>query len=87
MVTPPAVESALVPLSSALEADGYRMAVSAPDRDSLRVEVIAGPEACEDCLVPKTMMVEMLRAALTAAGLKDLLLDLVYPDGGPGTSH
>jgi hypothetical protein len=80
MAALPAVESALVPISSALEADGYRLAVSATGDDRLRVEIIAGRDACEDCLVPKAMMGEMLRSALSGVGLRDLSLDLVYPD-------
>jgi hypothetical protein len=80
------IESAFGPVSGALEADGYRLEVSAPETDRLRVEIIAGPEACEDCLVPKSMLEKMLEAALGGAGLPNLPLDVVYPVEGRGAA-
>ena len=41
-----------VALSSALEADGYHMAIEEADA-KLSVIITAGPDACEDCLVPE----------------------------------
>jgi hypothetical protein len=73
-------------VSGALEADGYRLAVSAPEINRLRVEIIAGPEACDDCLVPKSMMEKMLEAALGGAGLPSLPLEVVYPVEGHGAA-
>jgi hypothetical protein len=80
------VESAFGPVSGALEADGYRLAVSASETNRLRVEVIAGPEACEDCLIPKSMLEKMLVAALGGVGLPSLPLELVYPVEGHGAA-
>jgi hypothetical protein len=80
------VESAFGSVSGALEADGYRLAVSASENNRLRVEVIAGPEACEDCLIPKSMLEKMLVAALGGAGLPSLALELVYPVEGHGAA-
>ena len=42
-------------LSSALEADGYQMAIGEAGA-KLSVVITAGPAACEDCLVPKDLM-------------------------------
>ena len=48
-----------VALSSALEADGYHLAI---DEVGSRVSAIitAGPDACEECLVPKELFRGML---------------------------
>jgi len=76
------VESALRPVTEALEADGYTLEVSASENHGLRLEVIAGPEACEDCLVPKAMMERMVETALGGAGMTPLALEIVYPVDG-----
>lgn len=80
------VESAFGTVAGALEADGYRLAVSAPTMDQLRVEIIAGPDACEECLIPKAMMEKMLESALGGAGLASLPLEVVYPNEGHGAA-
>ena len=78
----PGVESAvsaLQPFSSALAADGYSLVVSALDGDGLAVEIVAGPDACEDCLIPKEMFAGMLSARLSSEGVVFSDLTLVYP--------
>src|SRR5690606_21046704 len=52
-------ESALSGLRSTLEADDYRMAVS-ESGSAVEVTITAGPDACEDCLVPKPIMRNIL---------------------------
>jgi hypothetical protein len=86
MVNVAAVESALTPISGALAADGYELAVSQPSGDLLRVQISAGPEACEECLIGKSMMQSMIETALKSAGLQVPPLDVVYPVEGPGAS-
>jgi hypothetical protein len=78
------LEAALGSVSSALDADGYRLAVSAPSTDRVRVEIVAGPDACEECLIPQSMMEKMLQSALGGAGLPHLSLEVVYPTEGHG---
>jgi hypothetical protein len=68
-------ESALAGLRSTLEADGYRMAVT-ESGSSVEVKIIAGPEACADCLVPKPIMRNILHAAL---GVPEDAIVLTYP--------
>jgi hypothetical protein len=68
-------ESALAGLRSTLEADGYRMAVTGSG-GSVEVTIIAGPEACADCLVPKPIMRNILHAAL---GVPEAAIVLTYP--------
>jgi hypothetical protein len=86
MVNVAAVESALIPISGALEADGYLVAVSLPTDDLLRVQISAGPDACEECLISKPMMQSMIETALKGAGLQVPPLDVVYPVEGPSAS-
>ncbi len=68
-------ESALSGLRSTLEADDYRMSV-AESGSSVEVTITAGPAACEDCLVPKPIMRNILHAAL---GVPENAIVLVYP--------
>jgi molybdopterin/thiamine biosynthesis adenylyltransferase len=69
-----------VALSSALEADGYHMAIDEADA-KLSVVITAGPDACEDCLVPKDLMRGMLSTEL---GVDPALIDITYPADLPG---
>jgi molybdopterin/thiamine biosynthesis adenylyltransferase len=71
-----------VALSSALEADGYHMAIEELD-SKLSVVITAGPDACEDCLVPKDLMRGMLSSEL---GVDSSIIDITYPVDLPGYS-
>ncbi len=44
------------------------------------MRITAGPEACEDCLVPKDMMARMITSTLAAAGVSADRVDLIYPN-------
>jgi len=68
-------EAGLQGLRSALEADGYTLAVrELGDRLDARIEATA--DACEDCLVPKPVLRAMLQRAL---GVPEAAIDLRYP--------
>jgi hypothetical protein len=69
-----------VALSSALAADGYHMAIEEVD-SKLSVVITAGPDACEDCLVPKDLMRSMLGSEL---GVDGSIIDITYPVDRPG---
>jgi len=69
-----------VALTSALEADGYHMAIEEADA-KLSVIITAGPDACEDCLVPKDLMRGMLSNEL---GVDASIIDITYPADRPG---
>lgn len=57
-------------LSSSLERDGYTLQWSVADADSrLHARIVAGPGACEECLVPKPLLESMLDAALEGSGV------------------
>jgi hypothetical protein len=69
-------------LASTLEADGYQMAIEELD-SRLSVTITAGPDACEDCLVPKDLMRGILSQQL---GVDGGMIDITYPVDLPGYS-
>ena len=72
------VEEALSDVRRALVADGYELAVQDLPGGTLRIQIEAGPQACAECLVPKEVMLEILRASLD--GLFHVgTLELLYP--------
>jgi hypothetical protein len=76
---------ALQPLESTLAADGYLLRVeSNPAVDNeLILTVMAGPDACEECLVPAELFTDIVTRHLADTGLHPSIT-VVYPD--PGTS-
>jgi hypothetical protein len=69
-------------IASTLEADGYHLAIEELD-SRLAVTITAGPDACEDCLVPKDLMRGILSQQL---GIDGGMIDLTYPVDRPGYS-
>ena len=76
-----AIDTALRPLSAALEQDGYKVAVEVVGH-GVAVRVRAGHDACKECLVPKSVMAELMMQSLSDAGLpvSREQLTLSYPD-------
>ena len=72
------LQDALAPIASTLEADGYRLEAREVG-DRLLIQVAAGPEACEDCLVPKSMLERMIALRLDTLGVQPVSIDLRYP--------
>ena len=68
-------EAGLRTMRAALEADGYLLDVS-EDGERLEARISAGPAACEDCLVPKPVLLAMLHQAL---GVPEQSIHLHYP--------
>jgi hypothetical protein len=62
-------------LQQTLQSDGYSMDVDVQGENA-NVAIVAGPEACEECLVPKDLMRMMLEPALGVAADR---ITLVYP--------
>ena len=73
--------SALRPFSGGLAADGYSLEVTRSGSGGLRVEIVAGPDACEDCLIPKDMFEGMVRSRLGSEGVEFSGISVVYPTG------
>ena len=65
----------LATVRTTLEADGYQIEVKETG-DRVGVQILATPDACEDCLVPKPLMRTMLTDAL---GVPEQAIDLSYP--------
>jgi hypothetical protein len=67
-------------IATMLAADGYRLAVE-ENGQRVALTVSPGPDACEDCLVPK----DVLRGiAAHQLGVDGDLIDIAYPVDLPG---
>jgi hypothetical protein len=71
MVNEQGVES----IRTSLEADGYELDVR-EEGGRVGVRITATPDACEECLVPKELMLAMLEDAFGVPGAS---IDLAYP--------
>jgi hypothetical protein len=69
-------QNALAGLRSTLAADDYSMDVREGGA-GIEVLISAGPDACADCLVPKPIMLGILKAAL---GVPEDAITLRYPE-------
>lgn len=75
------VTEALSPLATTLAADDYRLVVtsgSVADRTA-GVEVVAGPSACADCLVPKPIFTSLAQQRLASVAAGTWSIDIAYP--------
>ena len=43
------------------------------------MEIVAGPDACEECLIPKEMFAGMLSSRLNSEGMDFSCMTLVHP--------
>jgi hypothetical protein len=72
------VEEALAGLRVGYNADGYDLRVDDVSDGVVTVRISAGPQACEECLVPKAIAVGTIKASLR--GLGDISrVEVVYP--------
>jgi hypothetical protein len=76
------MEAQLAQIQSMLGPDGYELEWRSSGDDSIELEVVAGPDACAECLVPKKVMLGIVNSMLAEVGVT--VSGLVYPtDGGP----
>jgi hypothetical protein len=68
-------QAQLEQLQQTLQADDYRLDVDVQG-DRAQVAIVAGPTACEECLVPKPLMQSMLAPVL---GVEPANITLSYP--------
>jgi hypothetical protein len=69
-------------IATMLAADGYNLAVE-ENGHRVALTVSPGPDACEDCLVPKDLMRGILSQQL---GIDGGMIDIAYPVDLPGYS-
>jgi len=79
MAASPAITAALASLGTMLEADGYELELREEGAGLLVAQIKAGPDACEDCLVPKDMMRGYFDSALRKALDAPPDVELIYP--------
>lgn len=75
------VTEALAPLADALLADGYELRATPSGDRAARVEVVATPDACEDCLVPPDVFGAIVRTRLNEVLSGSWDVEVVYPAG------
>jgi len=63
---------------SMLQGDGYDVELTDYEPGELKLNVVAGPEACEDCLVPKNVLSNIIASTLPAE-LAATRITLTYP--------
>jgi hypothetical protein len=68
------IERALQPIRDSLQADGFELQVEGFDDGVVSLSVVAGPEACHDCLLPQEhlqlRLEDRLRAITRAVRLR-----------------
>jgi hypothetical protein len=69
-------------IATMLAADGYNLAVE-ENGHRIALTVSPGPDACEDCLVPKDVFRGI---AANQLGIDGELIDITYPVDLPGYS-
>lgn len=84
MSTTGSVSQRLEGFRAGLNADGYDLQVTSRAR-GVEIEVVAGPESCEECLVPKSLMADMIKRLLPSDMAE---FTLIYPtDHRAGVDH
>ena len=72
------VESAVEITRTMLQGDGYDVVLDGYAEGELRLTVVAGPDACADCLVPKDMLARVIGGNLPPE-LDGTRISLTYP--------
>ena len=72
------VEEALTPMCDALRHDGYSLEVVDAREGQLSLRVRALENACAECLVPASLMAQMVSAAIDGAYSTDAIA-IEYP--------
>jgi len=73
-----AADAAISATRKGLEASGFRVVCTGAD-DVLTVSVLAGPDACAECLVPKAVLQSIIGGELAAEGVAARGVEIVYP--------
>jgi hypothetical protein len=80
------VAEPLAKLREMLKPDGFGVDWSPAGDGAIALTVVAGEDACHDCLVPKSVMLDVLDGLFGPYGVE--IADLAYPSAGePGDDH
>jgi Fe-S cluster biogenesis protein NfuA len=74
-----ALDSALETIRGMLDNDGYDVQLDEFANNELKLTILARPGACEECLVPKNLMANIISASLPAE-LGGPSIVLTYPE-------
>jgi Fe-S cluster biogenesis protein NfuA len=72
------IEEALHDVRSMLDADGYQLELCDTNDYRIVLSVMAGPEACAECLVPQELLSAVVEKHLQSVGLA-LSVEIRYP--------
>jgi hypothetical protein len=64
MMSDAVLDGALEKFRELMATDGYELTYSVAGEDRVVVEIVAGPDACADCLVPLPIMESIMSDAL-----------------------
>jgi Fe-S cluster biogenesis protein NfuA len=78
-----AIERALEPIRNSLQADGFDLRVEAFEKGVVSLVVLAGPDACHECLLPQEHI--QLRMESKLRGIARAV-QLRYPEN-PNPAH
>ncbi|HHU30165.1 MAG: hypothetical protein QM368_08805 [Bacillota bacterium] len=73
------LEKALSGIKETLAYEGYDLLAAERERGVIDVMIIAGPDACEECLVPTPVLREMIASELKENGIKFKTINLTIP--------
>jgi hypothetical protein len=74
------IADALQPLRAMLGADGYKLEATHEADGALKLDVLATPSACAECLAPAGVIASVARSCLRDAGLEqDVELTVAVP--------
>ena len=79
MIDIEAVGRSIAATREGLAASNYAIECADGGEDRLVFTVRALDEACEECLVPKAIFVDLLTQELSAGGIAPRHVDVVYP--------
>ena len=78
-----AISASLAATREGLDAGHFSLELA--ERDGrLLLKVGARPEACAECLVPKSLFLQMVRDEIAEGGLEVGGIDVVYPEDHAG---
>lgn len=75
-----AARGALEPIAMSMTSDGYALSIQEIADGALAVRIEALEGACEDCLVPRSVMVPMIESLLNDNGIRPSRVDVAFPN-------